>query len=96
MNTDLILKELAKHFNIETLPQETQETIVNRLGETILERTTLLIAETVTEEEAKHILVFQEQGDTEALLTYLYGKHPDLEKEAALIAREVINEFMGK
>lgn len=93
-NKTVIYKELLTRLDIRTLPEETQDVIITRLGNAILERANIAIATTLTEEEASHLLTLQETADIPTIFTYIDEKHPELDDIITRTSKEVIDEFM--
>lgn len=94
MDFHILTEEAKRQLNLDSLPDETAELIITTLGENILERALLSVAEAVTEEEASTITSLLSTSTSEEATKFLLEKHPNLDTVIAGIRDDVVNEFL--
>lgn len=93
MDYSTLTQTLEKRLNLTGVSQEMKEEVFIHVGDTIIERTMLIIAETLSEEEARLAGKQLEEGDIEAFLLMLNHNHPELEQVIVTTTNEVIEEL---
>lgn len=94
MDYTILTKTLEEKLNLTEVSAEVKEDVLTHIGDTILERTMLEIAGSLSEEEAKYATKQLEEGDIEAFMNMLQDKHPELDGRVTAISSEVIDEFI--
>jgi hypothetical protein len=94
MNYQTFIEGLENTLQISDFPDEAKEEIVVTLSQNILTRTNLAIASILSEEEAKTMSDFLENGELEEAMNFLSDKHPELDDKVVAISKEVVDEFL--
>jgi hypothetical protein len=95
MNKEAVVGGLKKRLMLVGLPTEIQEEVIARLGKAVIERTMLLITESLSEEEAKEVTHLQDEGKLEDVVQFISLKHPELDEEIVTITHHVVDEFLS-
>jgi hypothetical protein len=94
MNHQLFIQEVENALDLSSLSKEVRELVIKNLGENILQRTLLSIAQTLTEEDAKIVSAKLQDGKLDEVIQFLDEHHPLLNEKVVTISREVIDEFL--
>jgi hypothetical protein len=94
MDATTLTKLIEKRLDILSLPKETRDIVIVRLGENILKRTNLTILETVKEDDMEEVTEMIEKGKLANLLTFLSEKYPELDEKIIAISNDVVSEFL--
>lgn len=94
MNYQELAQELEEKLDLKDVSQEVKEDVITHIGDSILERTMLAIAEALTEDEATLAKKHLEEGNIELFLNLLSEKHPELDGTVVQISQDVIAEFV--
>ncbi len=94
MNYQELALALEEKLDLKDVSQEVKEDVIIHIGDTIIERTMLAIAETLNEEEAALMTKYLGEGNIELFLNLLSEKHPELDDTVVKISQDVIAEFV--
>jgi hypothetical protein len=93
MDYSQLTQALEEKLGIIDLSQEMKEEILMHIGDTIIERSMLLIAESLSEDESKHAAALLQAGDVGRFYDFLHINHPELDALIVDVSNEVIDEF---
>jgi len=94
MDYSELTRTLEEKLNLTNVPQEVKENVFIHLGDSIIERTMLAIASSLSEDEAKLANTQLGTGDIGGFMDMLKENHPELDGTVLAITNEVIEEFL--
>ncbi len=94
MDYSTLTKILEEKLDLTDVSQEVKENTFIHLGDSIVERTMLAIASSLSEDEAKLGSTQLKEGDIGTFLDMLNENHPELNETVIKITHEVIDEFI--
>ncbi len=94
MDYSILIHTLEEKLNLTDVSPEIKEKVFIHLGDSIIERTMLVIAESLSEEESKLASEQLESGDVEGFMNMLKQAHPELDATVITITNEIIDEFL--
>lgn len=94
MDYSELTKTLEEKLNLTDVSREIKENVFIHLGDSIIERTMLAIASSLSEEEAKTSSLQLQEGDVAGFMDMLKNNHPELDTTVVDITNEVIQEFL--
>jgi hypothetical protein len=93
MDYSVLTTTLLQKLELENLPKEIQEEVITHIGDTILERTMLMIVKHVTEEEAVTLRTHLQEGDINAFVTLIESKQ-ELHEILRRLQSDVVHEYL--
>ena len=96
MNYTTFVKGLEDTLQISNFPNKDKEEIVTTLSQNIIIRTNLIIASSLSEEEASIMNELLEGGKLEEAINLLSEKHSELDELVARTSKEVVDEFLAE
>lgn len=94
MDYSTLIQTLEEKLDLKNVSKELKEDVLIHIGDTIIERTMLVIASSLSEEEATQAMKQLKEGDIEAFMNMLKKNHPELDDTVVSMSTEVINEFI--
>lgn len=94
MDYTALIQTLEEKLDLKNVSKELKEDVLIHIGDTIIERTMLVIASSLSEEEAAQAMKQLKEGDIEAFMNMLKKNHPELDETVVSMSNEVVNEFI--
>lgn len=93
MDQTNIETSVAKALNIEDLPQESQNEIIQKMSEIVLERVMIEILDTLPEEQKESFKVLVESSDHQKIGDFIKANVPDINSLVETVVNDEVRRF---
>ncbi len=89
-------EEIITKIHIEHLPEQQQDEVIVRIGELIMKRLLLDVADALSMEDLEELKSLAGDKKTEELFTFLNKHVPNLDELTASASKNIIDQFNEK